>query len=266
MRTLRIGVVGDDVKAWEYFLLGNDPSCEIVADGKFDPVTAEETKQFQTRVGFIGRNVDGEVGPLTLGKAFALGFNPLDDTSSDVSGPNWPEPDANSIPLTSDNRAKLFGTFSYVSSGTASNPEAITITDNWANKNIVTIEIPQLKGIKGLGLIPKVSCHKLIVPQLQRLFAAWEQEGLMHKVLTWDGCWNPRFIRGSRTTLSNHAWGTAFDICAQWNRLGAQPALKFQPGSVRELVKTAERHGFFWGGHFKSRLDGQHFEASRIIV
>ena len=55
----------------------------------------------------------------------------------------------------------------------------------------------------------------------------------------------PRFVRGSTTSLSNHAFGSAFDINVPFNRLGARPALVGQKGSVRRLVKTAHRHGFY---------------------
>ena len=73
----------------------------------------------------------------------------------------------------------------------------------------------------------------------------------------------PRYIRGSATTLSNHAWGTAFDVNYRWNQLGHVPALKGEIGSVRELVPRAHQLGFYWGGHF-SRRDGMHFEVARV--
>jgi hypothetical protein len=84
-------------------------------------------------------------------------------------------------------------------------------------------------------------------------------------VLTWEGSFAPRFVRGSNVTLSNHAWGTAFDINYAWNTLGAQPALRGQKGSVRELVPIANEFGFYWGGHFKGRADGMHFEVARPL-
>ena len=60
--------------------------------------------------------------------------------------------------------------------------------------------------------------------------------------------------------LSNHAFGTAFDINVQWNPLEALPG---RTGCVFELVPMAHRHGFYWGGHF-SRRDGMHFEVARV--
>ena len=62
--------------------------------------------------------------------------------------------------------------------------------------------------------------------------------------------------------LSNHAFGTAFDINVPFNPLGARPALIGKQGSVRELVPIANEHGFFWGGHFGKRPDGMHFEVA----
>jgi hypothetical protein len=65
--------------------------------------------------------------------------------------------------------------------------------------------------------------------------------------------------------LSNHAWGTAFDINVQWNGLGITPAFRNEAGSVRDLVEIAYQNGFYWGGWFKSRQDGMHFEVYKIV-
>jgi hypothetical protein len=75
-----------------------------------------------------------------------------------------------------------------------------------------------------------------------------------------------RFVRGraAQGILSNHAFGSAFDINYDWNKLGAVPALAGQKGSVRELVSIAQENGFYWGGHFE-RLDGMHFEVAKIL-
>ncbi len=65
--------------------------------------------------------------------------------------------------------------------------------------------------------------------------------------------------------LSNHAYGTAFDINAAQNGLGVEPAAIGKRGCVRELVPLANRHGFFWGGHFSKRKDGMHFEVGKLL-
>ncbi len=271
MRTLYIGLTGDDIRAWEHFLLGINPTSQLIVDGLFDQATKDETKKFQSQVGFIGRDVDGIVGPATLGKAMGLGFDPLHDDRTEEDGPNWP-PIPTEGPLTGVARGTLFGNFAYVASGSPVNPEAITITDGWAGSHIVTVDVPQLHGVDGTS--GNVSVHKLLAPQLLRTFAAWEQAGLKDRILTWGGSWAPRFIRGSRTYLSNHAWGTAFDINVQWNMLGTRPALRGQKGCVRELVQIAYENGMYWGGWFGyahdgklgGRSDGMHFEIRRIIT
>jgi hypothetical protein len=65
--------------------------------------------------------------------------------------------------------------------------------------------------------------------------------------------------------LSNHAFSSALDINQRWNGLGMIPALEDAQGSLRELVPIANEHGFFWGGHFKRRPDGMHFEVAKLI-
>jgi hypothetical protein len=109
-----------------------------------------------------------------------------------------------------------------------------------------------------------VRCHKLIANQLIGLFQALEDRGLMKYILTWDGMFYPRFIRGYYGKLSNHSWGTAFDINVEWNGMGTTPALVGEKGSVRLLVETALDFGFYWGGWF-DRKDGMHFECYKII-
>ena len=104
--------------------------------------------------------------------------------------------------------------------------------------------------------------HRLAVGQLVALWAHWEKEGLLDRVLTWEGAFVARYVRGSSTNLSNHAFGSAFDINYAWNKLRKIPAFVGSKGSVRELVPIANEHGFFWGGHYESRLDGMHFEVA----
>jgi hypothetical protein len=64
--------------------------------------------------------------------------------------------------------------------------------------------------------------------------------------------------------LSNHAFGSAFDINAALNPLGAEPALPGTPGCVYDMVRIAHDHGFYWGGHFSKRRDGMHFEVAEV--
>jgi len=203
---------------------------------------------------------------MTLAKAFELGFGDLQDDPQPEDGgeevsPAWPPPPSFK-PLSSHARGDLFGVFSYVAAPTNWNPEGIRITDNWAQTNLAQVEIPQLVGVSGAPKDGVVTFHKAAADQLKALWQAWEDAGLKDLVLNWAGSYAPRFIRGSRTYLSNHAWATAFDINVPWNGLGAQPALVGQKGSVRKLAPIAAEHGFYWGGWYNGRKDGMHFEVA----
>jgi hypothetical protein len=109
-----------------------------------------------------------------------------------------------------------------------------------------------------------VRVHKKVKAQFLALWKAWETAGLIDRVLKWDGMFVPRLMRGG-TRLSNHAYGTAFDINEPWNKFKTVPALLGTKGCVRELVPIANDHGFFWGGHFRTRPDGMHFEVARLL-
>lgn len=261
MRVLRAGMTGDDVVKWQNFLRGRKKNSSVIVSGEFDAVTVAETKEFQ-RMNYL--TADAIVGPATISAALRLGLNLLADDSIDENGPNWPLRPKEG-PLKLSERVDVFGKFNYISAPMKNNPEAITITDGWAKDNIKWVTIPQLKNVIGAPANCSIQVHKKIACQLQATFAEWESSCLIDRVKNWGGMWVPRFIRGSRTTLSNHAWGTAFDINVPWNMLGTVPALKGETGSVRELVEIAYKNGFYWGGWFPNRLDGMHFEAYKII-
>ncbi len=261
MKTLRRSTRGEPVRLWQNFLLGLGLRPGI-ADGIFGPLTDAATEKFQR---LQGLEMDGIVGPITYGRAMQLGFDPIEPDKTDKSekGPNWPVALAGLKSPSPALREKLFGKFSYKPAGTANNPEAIKILGAWQRNNIVRVTIPQLKGVAGAHPKGHVFFHRKGADALVATFQGWEDAGLLPLVKTWAGSFVPRFIRGSRTTLSNHAFGTAFDINAQWNWLGSRPALANKTGSVRRLVPIAQKHGFAWGGNYKKRPDGMHFELVR---
>jgi len=264
MRVLYLGLNGDDVRQWQNYLVGQGFFHSEVS-GTFDPDTKQATIDFQRAYNL---NADGVVGNMTFGCAMQNGFPAADDSSAnpDENSPNWPSPPDFSPLVSMQQRQSVFGVFTYVAAPTPSNPEAIQITNDWAQKNIVQVEIPQLSSVQGASSGGSVAFHQLAATQLQNLWKEWEDAGLLNLVLTWAGSYAPRFVRGSTTYLSNHAFGTAFDINAAWNPLGAVPALTSQKGSTRKLVEIANKWGFFWGGHFQPRRDGMHFEVAKIVT
>lgn len=256
LKLIRINSQGPLVTSWQFFLIGQQLYTGVV-DGNFTREVQDATIEFQRRNNL---QPDGVVGNKSYGVAMQLGFEGVVDDRSDRSGADFPKPPSFQPLVSNEERAKVFGKFSFVSQPVAGNPENIRVTDNWVGQNIVMTSIPQLTNIKGSD---RVQFHKIAANQLVTLWKNWEEAGLLPLVLTWGGSYVPRFIRGSRTTLSNHSFGSAFDINVAWNQLGVVPALVGQKGSVRELVQIANHNGFYWGGHF-SRKDGMHFEIARI--
>lgn len=259
MQILKPGMAQADtayVKRWQHFLIGKGYHG-LTDTGLYDGATVEATKLYQKKRALVA---DGVVGNATLNAATSDGF-PLFEVSSpevvdDKSSQAWPPAPKDMRVLTQDERIKLFGSFNYKFAPTPTNHEAVEIDPAWVKANIVTFSTP----------IGRVTFHKLAKDPFLALVSAWNDAGLLNKIVTFNGAWNARFKRGraAQGDLSNHAWGTAFDINAATNGLGVIPPVRGSHGSVRELVPIANQLGWFWGGHYKSRLDGMHFELVKL--
>lgn len=121
--------------------------------------------------------------------------------------------------------------------------------------NMVLWDVPASLEI---GVIPKrLYCNKDIVGPLSNAFKALIDTGYVKELKTFDGCFNIRYQRGSRTAASLHSWGIAIDVNAFENGLGVEPKLS------AGFVKCFTDNGFDWGGVWK-RKDGMHFQLSNI--
>src|SRR5262245_6662247 len=258
LRALRLGSQSDLVHAWQSFLLGQgfDPGG---LDGAFGDKTVAATKAFQREHGLSD---DGVAGRETIMRAMQLGFELIEEPALDMSGSNFPpRPDFPPL-LSTAARQSVFGRFDFVAEPKPDNRENIRILGTWERDNIISVPIPQLRAALGARAPMGMRFHRLAAEQLKGLWADWERANLLNRVISYDGAFVPRFIRGSTSTLSNHAFGSAFDIDADENPLGARPRLVGQRGSTRELVPLANKWGFYWGGHFGSRPDGMHIEVA----
>lgn len=247
MKLIKPDAEGLEVKHWQAFLKKQDFTLDEPS-GIFDEATRLATAAFQAAYNL---DTDGKVGNDTVKVAETLGF-------VDIFAPSFPNPPEFRPLLRIAEKAAIFGRFDFVHRPLSDNKENIEILGSWEDDNIVTIDIPQLIRIKGDA---NARFHKAVAEKAQKLFADWDNAGFADKILTWDGSFVPRFIRGSTTVLSQHAFGSAFDINVEWNGLNAMPALIGQKGCVREMIQIAHENGFFWGGHF-TRLDGMHFELA----
>jgi hypothetical protein len=268
-----------EVQRWQYFLLKQNIPQVGRIDGQFGLKSEEATKFFQIQRAIA---VTGEFDAATRSAAKTLGYTVVSDDHYDdkKTAAFPPRPTDLSSPDNADRNAGL-GCFKFKQlPRPRPDPDEIVILGScdgtiadWRQTNIVSIAIPQLRFAKGFG--GTITCHKTAAPHIKALFEKWEELDLLHLIRDYDGTFSPRYKRGqsppgngghgvkqSRNVeaLSNHAFGSAFDINAEDNPFGERPALCPMRGCVRELVAAANQMGFFWGGHFNSSKDGMHFE------
>jgi len=239
--------IGEEVLKWQHFLISQGYSIGSL-DGIFGSKVETATKDWQRKNNLTA---DGIVGGQSFAKASEQGG---DFTERAVWYP--PRPNFNT-PSTAKVK-QMFGAFEYEPRGASE----IKILGDWVSKNIVKVEIKQLVGVKGAPADGVIRFHKKGAAQIKGLFEEIEKQGLKDLIISWAGSFYPRRVRGSATALSNHSWGTAFDINAPENWLWQQPAPVGKKGSLLKLVPIANDFGFFWGGHYQRRLDGMHFEVA----
>ena len=272
-----------EVQRWQYFLRRQGIDQVGAIDADFGLNTERATKFFQVTHGL---SVTGKVNESTLAKAEELGYTVLpDDYYTERSSPEFPKEPPDLASPTNASRNADFTCFKFLQRPLHQRPDAEAIVQkgscdgtkrDWVAAHIVTIEVPQLKFAR--GSTGRVRCHRRAAPVLVALFEQWEQDDLLHLVISYEGCFVPRYKRkqappgtgghGQKRSsdveaLSNHSFGSAFDINFADNQLGQVPAFCGRRGSTRELVASANARGVFWGGHFGTP-DGMHFEISML--
>lgn len=110
-----------------------------------------------------------------------------------------------------------------------------------------------------IGVIPKrLYCNVDLILPLSKAFKWLIETGHVKELITWDGCFNIRYVKGSSTEMSLHSWAIAIDVNAFENGLRQVP--KLSDG----FVLCFKQAGFDWGGDFK-RQDGMHFQLKDLI-
>lgn len=146
-----------------------------------------------------------------------------------------------------------FGPLFFVPDPQPNNPEAIRITNGWEQANIVSVPLPELG--------KTVQFNKRCAGKLQQLVSAWAAAGILGDIVSWDGTYVSRFIRGSRTKLSPHAFGNALDINAAMNPFRQPGAAPGEYGNVWRLVEVAQALGWNCGANWPAgQTDAMHFQ------
>jgi hypothetical protein len=148
--------------------------------------------------------------------------------------------------LTGSKAAKAFGAFSY-----RYYPDGTIQPDTaWVRANVRTETVP---------IMGRVTCHRLMLPQLRGALQDVVDAGLAHTLKTYDGCYVPRFIeRNPENSISLHTWGIAIDMDAASNYRGIRGTMH------PEVVTIFKRWGFRWGGDWKY-TDPMHFELAALL-
>ena len=116
-------------------------------------------------------------------------------------------------------------------------------------------------------IIPqRLYLNKLLVLPLMETLHQLNERGLIGEIKTWDGLYNVRYMRGSKSVLSRHSWGLAVDMNAAWNPLVSvtpQNRAVMRKKHVKwseKFLNTWRNNGFDCGADWKDKLDGMHFE------
>jgi hypothetical protein len=138
------------------------------------------------------------------------------------------------------------GTYSYsVLGGGRIAPQA-----SWVANHISTETMP---------IIGSMTCNTQMFPQLRAALDEIVADGLSSAIHPgqYGGCYVPRFIADT-TTLSNHAFGLAFDLNVPENQRGTVGQIN------RQVVGILQKWGFTWGGTWHY-TDPMHFELNRLV-
>jgi len=109
----------------------------------------------------------------------------------------------------------------------------------------------------------KLYCNIDAIEVFEKWFQEMINHGVYKEIKTFDGCFNPRYIRGSKTKISNHAFGLAIDFNASQNKLGYTRKeltdMGLKPFS-EAFIMIAENCHIKCGANYKARPDLMHFE------
>lgn len=142
-----------------------------------------------------------------------------------------------------------------------------TLSD-FQKKNMILVDFSKFRKVNKI-LPDKIYCNKIIVNDLFKVFEQLQKDKLIAEIKSYDGCFNPRYIRGmeAKKILSNHAYGTALDFNAIDNPLGKTRLenieSKLHPWSS-DFIAVWEKYNFINGYRFQ-RGDGMHFEYTNIV-
>lgn len=107
--------------------------------------------------------------------------------------------------------------------------------------------------------------NKYILEPLRFTFTELCNERLIKEILTFDGCWMVRDIRGYAGMASIHSWAIAIDLNAAHNPLGWSREKCIEKGKTpftKAFIDVWRKSGWVCGFDF-NRKDGMHFQYTK---
>lgn len=139
-------------------------------------------------------------------------------------------------------------------------------TKAFENKHMVLWAVPMWIDTHIPALPNKMYVNKDVVGVLEDTLKRLISIGAYKEIKTYDGCFNPRYIRGEEKKknpkLSIHSWGLAIDFNAAHNPLGLTKDQCKEKGLTpfsKLFDEVWSDAGWTVGSTFK-RSDGMHFE------
>ena len=123
------------------------------------------------------------------------------------------------------------------------------ITNPALRKRIISDDVGPFN-VTGFDLAVK-DLKTLIMPEIAKKYPTLK--------LSSAGMLCARLVRGSKSSISNHAWGTAIDLKID-GVLDERGDGKVQYG-LTLIAPIFNKHGWYWGAHFNTE-DGMHFDVS----
>jgi hypothetical protein len=113
--------------------------------------------------------------------------------------------------------------------------------------------------------VKRMRCHKKVAQAFKNVFnellsSYGERKINELGINDFGGCFNYRLMRGSRTKLSAHSWGTAIDLDPNRNTLKeTHKTARFARPDYKAMIDIFEKHGFASLGRLKD-YDWMHFQ------
>lgn len=102
------------------------------------------------------------------------------------------------------------------------------------------------------------------VESLKQVFADIKvAQPLAYAALGTAGMLCARLVRGNKTSISNHSWGTAVDFTI--NKVLDQRGDGMVQYGLAAVAPIFNKHGWYWGAMFGTE-DAMHFECSRQLL